>query len=129
MGAKNKMVDKIAVIRIAGQVNLRDETKETLKRLRLKKKYTCLIIPGDHDELLGMIKNVKDRVAFGRINEETLKKLEEARGNTKTQNKTKTLSVYRLHPPRGGIETKHHFPKGVLGNNKEEINKLIERML
>jgi len=36
-----------------------------------------------------------------------------------------------IHPPRKGIESKKHFGvgKGVLGNNKKEINKLIERML
>ena len=36
---------------------------------------------------------------------------------------------FRLHPPRGGINAKIHFPKGVLGNNKEKINDLIKRML
>ena len=36
---------------------------------------------------------------------------------------------FRLHPPRGGIKSKVHFPKGVLGNNKEKINELIMRML
>jgi large subunit ribosomal protein L30 len=38
---------------------------------------------------------------------------------------------FRLHPPRGGIDSAKHFgiKKGVLGNNKESINKLIERML
>ena len=38
---------------------------------------------------------------------------------------------FRLHPPRGGIESKKHFGvgKGVLGDNGENINKLLERML
>ena len=36
---------------------------------------------------------------------------------------------FRLHPARGGIKSKLHYPKGVLGNHKENINKLIERML
>jgi len=38
---------------------------------------------------------------------------------------------FRLHPPRGGIDTKVHFPirKGVLGDNKEKINDLVRRML
>ena len=36
---------------------------------------------------------------------------------------------FRLHPPRGGIKSREHFPKGVLGNNKEKINDLIKRML
>jgi hypothetical protein len=36
---------------------------------------------------------------------------------------------FRLHPPRKGIKSKLQYPKGVLGDNKESINKLIERML
>ena len=38
---------------------------------------------------------------------------------------------FSLHPPRGGIESKKHFGvgKGVLGDNKKAINKLLERML
>ena len=37
---------------------------------------------------------------------------------------------FRLHPPRGGIESKKHsgVGKGVLGENKK-INDLIRRML
>ena len=58
------------------------------------------------------------------------------RGNKKGKyfHENKTLDgsgikpFFRLHPPRGGINTKYHFPKGVLGENKE-INKLILRML
>ena len=36
---------------------------------------------------------------------------------------------FRLHPPRGGIRSKVHYPEGVLGNHKEKINELVERML
>ena len=36
---------------------------------------------------------------------------------------------FRLHPPRGGIKSKLHFPKGVLGDHGDKINLLIERML
>ena len=38
---------------------------------------------------------------------------------------------FRLHPPRGGIDTKKHFgvKKGVLGNAGENIDKLLRRML
>ena len=38
---------------------------------------------------------------------------------------------FRLHPPRGGINSKKHFgkEKGILGDNGKEINKLLERML
>ena len=36
---------------------------------------------------------------------------------------------FSLHPARGGINTKLHYPRGVLGNHKDKINDLIKRML
>lgn len=114
----------IAIIRIKGQIGLKKEIKNTLNRLRLRKKYSCLVIEKPTKEQLGMIKKVRDFVAFGDINDKTYKKLVEKR-------KTKIKNFFRLHSPRGGIDSKKHFgvSKGVLGNNKEHINKLIERML
>lgn len=114
----------IAIIRIRGEVGLKKEIVETLNRLRLRKKYTCVVIEKPTKEQLGMINKVRDFVAFGEINEETYKKLVEKR-------KTKIKNFFRLHPPRGGIESKKHFGvgKGVLGDNKNKINDLILRML
>ncbi len=113
----------IAVIRITGDVNLKQDIKETLKRLHIRKKYSCIVLENNKVNL-GMIKKVKDFVAFGKISEDTLKKLKQKR-------KTKIDNFFRLHPPRGGIDTKLHFgvKKGVLGDNKDKINDLIERML
>ncbi len=115
---------KIAVIRIKGQVGLRKEITETFRRLGLKKKYSCLVLEKPKQEELGMVEKVRNFVAFGEINDETYKKLVEARGQ-------RSKRFFRLHPPRGGIDSKKHFgvDKGVLGNNKEHINKLILRML
>jgi ribosomal protein L30/L7E len=113
---------KTAVIRITGEVGLRKNIVETFNRLRLRKKYSCVVFENPSKEQLGMINKVRDFVAFGEINEPTYKKLVEKR-------KTKIKDFFRLHPPRGGIKTKLHFPKGVLGNHKEKINELIERML
>lgn len=119
---------KIAVIRIKGQIGLRKGIKETLNRLRLRKKYTCVVVE-DTKENLGMINKLKDFTAFGEINEETYKKLVEVRGRKDKDGKLKAF--FRLHPPRGGIDSKKHFGvgKGVLGNNKDKINDLILRML
>ncbi len=111
----------IAIVRIAGKTGLKKDIAETLYRLKLRRKYSCVVIEGTNEQL-GMIKKVKDFIAYGEINEETHKKLIEKR-------KGKEKDFFRLHPPRGGINSKLHFPKGVLGNNKEGINKLIERML
>ena len=112
----------IVAIRIKGQVGVRREAKETLNRLRLRKKYTCIVLDKPSKEQMGMVEKMRDFVAYGEISEETYKKLIEKR-------KTKIKNFFRLHPPRGGIKSKIHFPKGVLGNHGKEINKLVERML
>jgi len=123
---KNKFIgNKMKlIIRIKGQVGLKKEIIETLYRLRLRKKYSCIVIDKPTKIQLGMINKVRDFVAFGEISEEVYKRLVEKR-------KTKIKNFFRLHPPRGGIESKKHFGvgKGVLGNNGKEINKLVERML
>lgn len=111
----------IAIIRIKGQIGVKKNIKETLLRLNLKRKYSCAILEKPTKVDLGMVNKVKDFVAFGDINEETLAKLKKARDKGK--------KYFALNPARGGIKTKLHFPKGVLGNNGEAINKLIERML
>jgi len=113
----------IAIIRIVGQVGLRKEIVETLNRLRIRRKFSCVVL-NPTSEQMGMIKKVADFVAYGEIDETTHKKLVEKR-------KTTTKNFFRLHPPRKGIESKKHFGvgKGVLGNHKDKINELIERML
>lgn len=120
---------KLAIIRIHGQVKLRKPIVETLHRLRLRRKYACVVFDKPNKEQLGMIKKVKDFVAFGEIDEATYKELIKKRGKKDVQGKLKPF--FRLHPPRKGIESKKHFGvgKGVLGNNKEKINELIGRML
>ena len=112
----------IAIIRITGEVGLKKGIAETLNRLRLRRKYSCIVIENPTKEQLGMINKIRDFVAFGEINPKIYKELAEKR-------KTKIKNFFRLHPPRGGIKTKLHFPKGALGNHKEKINELIERML
>ncbi len=142
---KHKM---ICLIRIKGEVGLRRDVEETLNRLRLKRKYSCVVMAHPKEEQLGMIKKVKDFIAFGEINEGTFEKLVEKRGQIIDKSKkinAKEIAkeiekgkryeelnlkpFFRLHPPRGGIKSKYHFPQGVLGNHKEKINELLERML
>ena len=116
---------------------------------RLRRKYSCIVIK-PNAENLGMIKKVKDFVAYGEIREETFEKLVEKRGQLidkkkkidakkivsnlkeeKTYEENNLKPFFRLHPPRKGIDSKIHFgkKKGVLGNHGKEINKLVERML
>ncbi len=152
----------IAVVRIAGEVEIKKEIVNTLYRLRLRRKYSCTLIDSKNMGLMGMLNKVRHQVAFGEIDEEMLVRLLNARGqkvekaslldksneNSKKAAKTvnyeeaaselmngKTLTelgfkgFFRLHPPRKGIKSKQIYPKGVLGNHKKDINKLIERML
>ncbi len=74
-----------------------------------------------------MLKKVKFYVAYGPLSKDTHDKLVKARGKKGADGKLKPF--FRLHPPRKGIKSKIQYPKGVLGNNKADINKLIERML
>jgi len=120
---------KLAIIRIRGQVAVEKSAKETLHRLRLRKKYTCVVLENPSKEELGMLNKVRNLVAFGEIDDATYKELVEKRGKKDVHGKLKPF--FGLHPPRKGIDAKKHFgvAKGVLGNNKEKINELIRRML
>jgi len=140
----------LAIIRIRGDVNISQSVRETFNRLRIRRKYSCVILAKPSAIELGMLKKIKDYVAFGEIDKSTFEKVVEKRGQLIDRSKKIDLKkaageiesgkgykesglkpFFRLHPPRGGIESKKHFGvgKGVLGNHKNQINKLIERML
>ena len=135
------------MIRIRGATKIDGDVKETLERLRLRRKYACIVF-NPNKEQIGMIKKVEDSVAFGEIRKDVFEKLIDARGQrinkSKKVDSKKAIEelekgkryedlnlkpFFRLHPPRGGIKSKVHFPKGVLGNNGEKINGLVLRML
>ncbi len=130
----------IAIIRITGMVDKNKDIAETLHRLRLRRKYSCVVVE-ENKVVKGMLKKVRSFVAYGKIDEETLKELVKKRGQKLDKKKeigkldglkfkeANLKPFFRLHPPRGGINSKQHFPKGVLGNHKEKINDLIRRML
>ncbi len=137
----------IVVVRITGEVKVKPEIANTLYRLRLRRKYSCILINSNDNALIGMLWKVRYSVAYGEIDKETLIKLLDARGQKTDGKKINTEEsaselfsgkymdevglkpFFRLHPPRGGIDSKNQYPKGVLGNNKNDINKLIARML
>ncbi len=116
-------------IRIRGDVGLKTPVRETLNRLRLRRKYSCIVLDKPTKEQMGMIEKMRNFVAYGEIDEATYKNLVEARGQKNSDGKLKPF--FRLHPPRGGIESKKHFGvgKGVLGNQGDKIKVLLERML
>lgn len=144
----------IVVIRIKGVVGVPKDIEKTLNMLRLRKKHACVIL-SEKPEIEGMLKKVKDYVAFGNLDKETFKLLLLKRGklegdkplsikeedldkfiNDFFDNKAKLSDIklklfFRLHPPKGGFKKsiKLMCPKGVLGDHKEKINELIRRML
>lgn len=138
----------IAAIRISGLNKMDTRVEETLQRLRLRKKYTLVFI-NEVPEMIGMLDKVKNCVAFGKVEEKTIAEVIKIRGkvlgDTKAKIKDpekiakeflagkkfeelKVKPFFGLHPPRGGIDTKKHYPKGVIGKH-EDISKLIAKML
>jgi large subunit ribosomal protein L30 len=139
---------KIVIVRLKGLVKVDRKIQDTLSMLRLRRKNVCVIVD-DTKEVMGMIKKVENYIAYGKIDKETLKKLIEKRAEPHNKRKVKDEDVdsiftnkkklqdlgikpfFRLHPPRGGFKksTKVLWPKGILGNQDKDINKLIKKML
>lgn len=146
----NKNGKLLVVIRISGMVKVKRDVSGTLDRLKLRRKYACVLLNSGSKDLMGMLMKVKYHVAYGEIDEGVLEKLIIERAESKEGRKReikidgmevakglmsgKKLSdfglknFFRLHPPRKGIDSKLQYPKGVLGNNKK-INELVRRML
>ena len=138
----------ILIIRIAGDVDISDEVREALFRLKIRRKYSAVLVKHS-DQMMKLLQKLRSHVAYGDVDTETLTLLVEKRGQLiDKKKKVKTEEVisqldkkdlsdmglkpfFRLHPPRGGIESKKHFGvgKGVLGDNKKAINSLARRML
>ena len=68
-----------AIIRLRGSVGLNPEIKHTLGLLRLHRVNHC-VIAEENDYTNGMIRKVKDYVAWGEISEDTLEALFTDRG-------------------------------------------------
>lgn len=137
----------IIVIRISGLVEIPKNVTLTLDRMRLRRKYSAVLLH-ETNETQKLLKNVRNFIAYGKIDDSTLALLLEKRAQVIGKKKIDVKSVmeqlgkkdleslgikpfFRLHSPRGGISSKLHFPirDGVLGDNKEKINELVRRML
>jgi ribosomal protein L30/L7E len=112
----------IFVLRIAGQVKNKKKDNETLRRLKMNKKFTSIMVDENDAVRMGMVRSVAHMVAYGKVNEDFIKELNEKRPAKE--------GVYFLHPPRGGFKKSSRLPtpKGILGKH-EDIVKLAGRML
>ena len=68
-----------AVVQVRGVVKTRGDIKDTLKMLRLHHINHCVLVP-DSPENLGMIRKVKDYVAYGEVDAPTVETLLGSRG-------------------------------------------------
>lgn len=138
----------IIVIRISGMVDVSQNANNTLNNILLRRKYSAILM-NETPENIQLLNKVRSFVAYGKISNENLSKLISLRGEKidkkgkidvesvmkniekKSLREMGIKPFFRLHPPRKGIESKKHFGvgKGVLGDNKEHINLLLERML
>ncbi len=138
----------IIVIRISGMVDVSQNANSILDNILLRRKYSAILM-NETPENIQLLNKVRSFVAYGKISNENLSKLISLRGEKidkkgkidvesvmkniekKSLREMGIKPFFRLHPPRKGIESKKHFGvgKGVLGDNKEHINLLLERML
>jgi large subunit ribosomal protein L30 len=121
-------------VRLRGEVNVRPEIKDTLEMLRIHRVNHCVVVKEDA-HYRGMIQKVKDYVAWGKIDEDTLALLLERRGRLSGNRRLtekylestpygsfKDLAsalnsgsvslkeleikpIFRLHPARKGLKT------------------------
>ncbi len=118
--------DALAVVLVRGLIGSRSDIRDTLVMLRLLRKNACILVP-DTPGVCGMLQKAKDYITWGKIDQETRKKLE-------AQKKVGSVSpVFHLHPPRKGFGrkgVKRGFATGgALGDRGEKINDLLQRML
>jgi large subunit ribosomal protein L30 len=138
-----------AIVRLRGSVNMPPEIKDTMQMFRLTRANHCVVFPENKD-IEGMLRKVKNYVTWGEIAPETLEKLLFKRGRLEGDKRiekadvkslakkitergfkeAKVKPVFRLSPPSGGLKSvKLSYPKGDMGYRKDEINRLVSRML
>ncbi len=93
-------MSSIAIVRIKGQVGMDKRIKDTFTMLKLDRKNYCTIIE-NKPELMGMVKKVKDFVAWGAITDEE---------------KSKHPKHFRLS----------YIKRPITGNIKEKIVEMIK---
>lgn len=135
----------ICIIRIRGKVKLDRDVKETFDRMRLGRKYSCIVIHPNKEQK-GMIKKLRNLVSFGEINRETFEKLLERRGQKTDKKKlepkkmveelekgkntrTLALNLFQAASSKRRDKQQATFPKRDFGRQRRKINELVLRML
>ncbi|MGV8175020.1 MAG: 50S ribosomal protein L30 [Methanothrix sp.] len=91
-----------AIIRLRGEVNLRPGIKSTLEMLRIHRVNHCIVVQED-EHFRGMIQKVKDYVAWGKVDDDTLALLLERRGRL-SGNRRLTEQFLKENTPYGSFK-------------------------
>ena len=150
---KTKGATKIAIVRVRGEVRVRNDVRDTLKMLSLDR-VNWMTVVADTQTYMGMVKKVKDYITWGEVDAQLFEALVEKWGRkagdarlskAEAQEFAKKLmagettfkeagvkSSFRLHPPsrgheRGGVK-QHVKLGGALGYRGKGINILLAKM-
>lgn len=129
----------IAIVRIRGRAGVMNKIAETLERLRLKRVNNCVVVKATKS-YAGMIKRCSNYIAYGEIDEQTLKNLLNKNSIKLEPNEVLEEGIskelrdtlpFKLHPPRHGYKSIKHGVNqgGSLGYMGPQINELIKRMI
>lgn len=146
------------VLRIKGSVNVPHWAKYTLDSLNLYKKFWATILP-ETPESLGMLRRIKEFVAWSHVDAGLVKELIEKRGKTSgskpvlkeagpynsidalasdiAEDKVRLSSLqvikpwFALNPPRGGFKrkTKTQYNQKGILGEDRELADIIRRMI
>jgi large subunit ribosomal protein L30 len=146
------------VLRIKGSVNVPHWAKYTLDSLNLYKKFWATILP-ETPESLGMLRKIKEFVAWSHVDAGLVKELIEKRGKTSgskpvlkeagpynsidalasdiAEDKVRLSSLqvikpwFALNPPRGGFKrkTKTQYNQKGILGEDRELADIIRRMI
>ncbi len=78
------------VVRIKGTVNIPQQAKKTLDGLNLEKRFRATIVP-ESGEYLGMLRRVKDEVAWTKTDASMVKELLESVAERQATNQSQNL--------------------------------------
>lgn len=154
---KKKVVGKVeekrvcVIVRLRGVHDIERTVSGTLRQLHLTRRNACTI----KNVSIGVLNKVRAYVAYGTPSIALATKLLSARGKVgskkadekelgiKFEDIAKELlsgekslqdfglkPVFRLNSPKKGLNSvKQFYPKGDLGDHKDAIEKLVERMI
>ena len=110
----------IIAIKIRSSISARQPVKDTLRMLRLTRKNAAVVLE-DTEAVRGMLRKCSHFITYGTVSDANAKKVKDL---------YKGDQAAHLHPPRGGFKSvKRPFARnGDLGDRKEAMNELVERM-